>query len=67
MKCACKDPACKNEIFMDSVSHMITIDLVNPDGSLRHSAGVYLDANTCVQLIKQLRDTIRHLSDGDEL
>jgi hypothetical protein len=58
VRCRCKDPACKQAIWFDSASRALWHTSKEGEESL-----MYLDANACVELIKELRDVLTQMTD----
>lgn len=55
--CKCKAPACKQSIWFDSASHALWHSSKSGEESMMH-----LDANSCVELIKELREVLMQMT-----
>jgi hypothetical protein len=67
IKCACNEPDCNNYVEIDSSSHMMFMTKgvkSNPAGERENA--VYLDPNSIVAIIKQLRETLDDFSGGNK-
>jgi len=55
--CKCNDAACKQSIWFDSASRALW-----HSNKLGEESLMYLDANSCVELIKELREVMMQMT-----